>query len=42
MRGRGSPRGGGRTCKDGAEGYRIQSSQRGGFKGGKGREGKER
>ena len=37
VRGRGSPSSGGRTSKDGAKGSSSQSSQRGGFRGGRGR-----
>ena len=37
VRGIGSPNSGGRNSKDGAEGSNSQSSQRGGFRGGRGR-----
>ena len=37
VRGRGSPSSGGRTSDDGVEGSSNQSSQRGGFRGGRGR-----
>ena len=37
VRGRGYPSSGGRTFKDGVEGFGSQSSQRGGFRGGRGR-----